>query len=113
VTPARPASRLRASRIRSSASRPSSRLTLEESIARYEEGVKLSRRLTQRLEEAEKTIERLVANDDGTLATEPMDPEAEARENPGPGSKSSARATARTTSSPRPRSPSEPDELPF
>ena len=50
-------------------------LTLEESIARYEEGVKLSRRLTQTLDEAEKRIERLVeSTDEGTPPTTvPMD----------------------------------------
>ena len=35
-------------------------LSLEESLARYEEGVRLSRRLTQTLDEAEKRIEKLV-----------------------------------------------------
>lgn len=54
----------------------SGELSLEDSIARYEEGMKLSRRLTQTLDEAEKRIERLVENDDGTTDTEPMEPEA-------------------------------------
>src|SRR5262249_60602381 len=35
-------------------------LTLEESIARYEEGMRLTRQLTRGLEEAEKRIERLI-----------------------------------------------------
>ena len=35
-------------------------LSLEVSLARYEEGVRLSRRLTQTLDQAEKRIERLV-----------------------------------------------------
>ena len=35
-------------------------LSLEQSLARYEEGVRLSRRLTQTLDQAEKRIERLV-----------------------------------------------------
>jgi exodeoxyribonuclease VII small subunit len=50
-------------------------LTLEESIARYEEGVRLSRRLTQTLDEAEKRIERLVDADDPATppTTVPMD----------------------------------------
>ena len=48
-------------------------LTLEESIARYEEGVQLSKRLTQTLDEAEKRIERLAENADGTTTTEPME----------------------------------------
>lgn len=45
----------------------SGELTLEASLERYEEGMKLSRRLTRTLDEAEKTIERLVENggDDG------------------------------------------------
>lgn len=41
----------------------SGELTLEDSIARYEEGVKLSRGLTAKLDEAEKRIERLVENE--------------------------------------------------
>ena len=44
-------------------------LSLEQSIACYEEGVKLSRRLTQTLDEAQKRIERLTAGEDG----EPVD----------------------------------------
>ena len=53
-------------------------LSLEQSIACYEEGVKLSRRLTQTLDEAQKRIERLTAGEDGEPATEPMDLEGEA-----------------------------------
>lgn len=53
-------------------------LSLEDSIARYEEGVKLSRRLTQTLDEAEKRIERLVERDGGEIDTEPMELEAPA-----------------------------------
>ena len=48
-------------------------LTLEDSIARYEEGVKLSRRLTQTLDAAEKRIERLVESDGDEPATEPVE----------------------------------------
>ncbi|MBI1799738.1 MAG: exodeoxyribonuclease VII small subunit [Candidatus Eisenbacteria bacterium] len=59
-------------------------LTLEESLARYEEGVTLSRRLTQTLDEAEKRIEKLVAGDEEPT-TAPMEidlktPEAESNE---------------------------------
>jgi exodeoxyribonuclease VII small subunit len=46
-------------------------LTLEESLARYEEGIKLSRRLTTQLDEAEKRIERLVESPGGEPVTEP------------------------------------------
>ena len=74
-------------------------LSLEESIARYEEGMTLSRRLTQTLDEAEKRIERLAENE-GRPATEPMelggDDEAE-REDAAPrrtGRESSAREGA-------------------
>jgi exodeoxyribonuclease VII small subunit len=57
-------------------------LSLEESIARYEEGVKLSRRLTQTLDQAEKRIERLAAGEGGEPVTEPMDLEGEPAEEP-------------------------------
>lgn len=59
-------------------------LSLEESIARYEEGVKLSRRLTQTLDQAEKRIERLSTDADGEPVTEPMELEGEPAEAPKP-----------------------------
>ena len=46
-------------------------LSLEDSIARYEEGMKLSRRLTQVLDESEKRIERLIEKG-GEPTTEDM-----------------------------------------
>jgi exodeoxyribonuclease VII small subunit len=48
-------------------------LSLEDSIARYEEGVKLSRGLTAKLDEAEKRIERLVEPEGEAPTTRPMD----------------------------------------
>jgi exodeoxyribonuclease VII small subunit len=48
-------------------------LSLEDSIARYEEGIQLSRRLTQVLDESEKRIERLVEKEGQAPATEPME----------------------------------------
>lgn len=52
-------------------------LSLEDSIARYEEGVRLSRRLTQTLDEAEKRIERLVESaDGGAPTTQPVELDA-------------------------------------
>ena len=48
-------------------------LSLEDSIARYEEGIKLSRRLTQVLDESEKRIERLVEKEGESPTTEPME----------------------------------------
>ncbi len=50
-------------------------LSLEDSIARYEEGMKLSRRLAQTLDEAEKRIEKLVDADepDAAPTTKPIE----------------------------------------
>lgn len=60
-------------------------LSLEDSIARYEEGVKLSRRLTATLDEAEKRIERLVEDEEGGMpTTTPMeDDERPGKSTPG------------------------------
>jgi exodeoxyribonuclease VII small subunit len=51
----------------------SGELTLEDSIARYEEGIMLSRRLQQVLDESEKRIERLVEKEGATPTTEAME----------------------------------------
>ena len=59
----------------------SGELSLEDSIARYEEGMKLQRQLTDVLNQAEKRIERLVEKEGGP-ATEPM--ELSGRESKGP-----------------------------
>jgi exodeoxyribonuclease VII small subunit len=58
-------------------------LTLDDSLARYEEGVKLSRRLTTTLDEAEKRIERLEAGESDEPRTVPMELE---NKGPEPGS---------------------------
>jgi len=50
----------------------SGELSLEDSIARYEEGMKLQRQLTDVLNQAEKRIERLVEKEGGPT-TEPME----------------------------------------
>ena len=47
-------------------------LELEKSIALFEEGVKMSKTLQKKLDEAEQKIERLVRERDGSLGTEPM-----------------------------------------
>jgi exodeoxyribonuclease VII small subunit len=91
-------------------------LTLEQSIARYEEGMRLSQRLTQQLDEAEKRIERLVEAADGRITTEPMDLEAEGQEPPPVAPRQEPRsrdARGARPSSPRPRPNAEADELPF
>ena len=51
----------------------SGELTLEDSISRYEEGIKLSRRLQQVLDESEKRIERLVEKEGAAPTTEAME----------------------------------------
>jgi exodeoxyribonuclease VII small subunit len=58
-------------------------LSLEDSIARYEEGVKLSRRLTQTLDEAEQRIERLTEGAGGEPVTEPLELASDTGEEPG------------------------------
>jgi exodeoxyribonuclease VII small subunit len=67
-------------------------LSLEESIARYEEGVRLSRRLTQTLDQAEKRIERLSTDADGEPVSVPMELEGEPAEE--------AKSAARTVREP-------------
>ena len=59
-------------------------LTLDESIERYEEGMKLSKRLTHQLDEAEKRIERLIDSGDERLApvTQPMEFDSQGSEPP-------------------------------
>ena len=51
----------------------SGELSLEDSIARYEEGMKLQRRLTEVLNQAEKRIERLVEKEGSAPTTAPME----------------------------------------
>jgi exodeoxyribonuclease VII small subunit len=51
-------------------------LSLEQSLARYEEGMLLSRRLTQTLDKAEKRIERLVEEEGEVPTTRPFESHA-------------------------------------
>jgi exodeoxyribonuclease VII small subunit len=65
-------------------------LSLEESIARYEEGMRLSKQLTRTLDEAEKRIERLTgeggeAGPGGKARTEPLEIDLGSPENPSEG----------------------------
>ena len=46
---------------------------LEESLVLFEEGIKLSRVLNKRLEDAERKVEMLVRDESGTLKTEPFE----------------------------------------
>ena len=47
-------------------------LSLDESLKRYEEGVKLSRILSKELDAAKKKVEVLVKKDDGKFDLEPF-----------------------------------------
>jgi len=58
----------------------SGELSLEQSLARYEEGVRLSQRLTQTLDDAEKRIERLVEDEGRPPTTRPLEPEPKPNE---------------------------------
>ena len=51
-------------------------LSLEESLAAFEEGIRLSRICSKRLEEAEKKVEILVKGEGGQLRTEGFGPES-------------------------------------
>ncbi|SOB76560.1 Exodeoxyribonuclease VII small subunit [Marinobacter sp. LV10R510-11A] len=50
-------------------------LSLEQSLAAFERGVKLTRACQQALKSAEQRVEQLVQNDDGTLETRPFSPD--------------------------------------
>jgi exodeoxyribonuclease VII small subunit len=52
-------------------------LTLDESLARYEEGVKALKKCYEILRDAEKRVEILLKSDDGGLKTAPFEPEEE------------------------------------
>lgn len=47
-------------------------LSLDDSLKLFEEGIKLSRQLNKRLEEAERTVEALVRDEGGSLTTIPF-----------------------------------------
>ncbi len=52
-------------------------LPLEQSLKLFEEGVKLSRLCTRRLDEAERTVEILVKDSSGKVKARPFDEEAD------------------------------------
>jgi exodeoxyribonuclease VII small subunit len=53
----------------------SGRLTLDDSLARYEEGVKSLKQCYELLRDAEKRVEVLLKAEDGALKTVPFEPE--------------------------------------
>lgn len=52
-------------------------LALEESLKLFEEGIKLSRLCTKQLEEAERKVEILLKNEEGTVTAKPFNEEEE------------------------------------
>lgn len=52
-------------------------LSLEETLALFEEGIALVRHCSRQLDEAEKRIDLLVASDDGTVVFRPFAAEEE------------------------------------
>ncbi|MCX5895985.1 MAG: exodeoxyribonuclease VII small subunit [Proteobacteria bacterium] len=50
-------------------------LSLDESLSLFEEGIKLSRLCAQRLDEAEKKIDILLKDENGTLYRKAFEPE--------------------------------------
>ncbi|HDS08904.1 MAG TPA: exodeoxyribonuclease VII small subunit [Firmicutes bacterium] len=55
-------------------------LTLEQSLEKFEEGIKLSRICTEKLENAQKKIEVLMKDSDGKFSFEDLDSEKEETE---------------------------------
>jgi exodeoxyribonuclease VII small subunit len=55
-------------------------LTLDRALELFEEGVKISRFCTAKLEEAERKVELLVKSADGSFKEAPFSPDTEARE---------------------------------
>jgi len=51
----------------------SGNLTLEQSLKRFEEGMKLSKYCTQKLDETEKKISLLMSQADGSVIEKPFD----------------------------------------
>ncbi len=50
-------------------------LSLDDSMKRYEEGIRLSKLCSKRLEEAKKKIELLLKNEDGKFVTKSLEGE--------------------------------------
>jgi exodeoxyribonuclease VII small subunit len=53
----------------------SGKAPLEDSISLYERGVELKKHCEKKLRDAQMKIEKIVASEDGTVATKPLDKE--------------------------------------
>ena len=74
-------------------------LSLDDSLKRFEEGIKLYKRCQKALTEAEKRIEMLTKNSDGELEAEPFD-EDSAEETEAPASAPAPKPRAASTRKP-------------
>jgi exodeoxyribonuclease VII small subunit len=61
-------------------------IPLEESLKLFEEGIRLSRFCNQKLDEAEKKVEILLKDKNGTLKPQPFDPSTNSGQIPSVGS---------------------------
>lgn len=57
-------------------------LSLDESLARYEEGISLSKMCAKKLEAAKKKVELLLKNEDGSFELKPFDESSAGDEKP-------------------------------
>ena len=57
-------------------------LALEDALKKFEEGIKLSRQCSNKLEESEKKIALLMEQADGSLSTKPLDPDKPMEDDP-------------------------------
>ncbi len=53
----------------------SGKAPLEDSISLYERGIELKKHCEKKLRDAQMKIEKIVASEDGTVATKPLDKE--------------------------------------
>lgn len=85
---------------------------LDDALKLFEEGMKLGRACTSRLDEAEKRITLLLQQADGSVAEIPFDPKAAAPA-PTKAPATARRAAAPPRARPQPIETSSDDEIPF
>lgn len=87
-------------------------LSLNESLARFERGVKLARFLRNELDKAEKKVEILLNDEKGGVSAEPFSLE-EAESGEAPAASTAAPASVPKKAPAKARKPEDDDELPF
>ena len=68
-------------------------LSLDESLAKYEEGIKLSKECSKKLEVARKKVEILLKSEDGSVELKPFDEREAGEEETKPGASQKKRKT--------------------